>query len=160
MTSLLAIASTTMPRSELGAHRSRASFVRQYYLLLAFNNGNNSRERFVTPVTARVFRSFLAPRDGEMLLYTIWVLGVGCILNSAVLPWKSETGTGVLQDVVTCRGFVVIVLFVGYFPPQMHRQLLTTGMSRLRRCYFFSLEGEYVVRYFPLLDGVCLPCFG
>ena len=34
-------------------------------LVRAFNNGNNSRERFVTPVTAKVFRSFLSARDGK-----------------------------------------------------------------------------------------------
>ena len=85
-----------MPHSELGAHRSRASgnsndermfsLLRQYYLLRTFNNGNNSRERFVTPVTAKVLRSFLLPRDGKMLLYTVCVLGAGYILNSVVLP--------------------------------------------------------------------------
>ena len=84
-----------MPRSELGADRSRASssgndqrkslLLRQHYLLRPFNNGNNSRERFVTPVTAKVVRSFLVPRDGKMLLYTVCVLGAGCTINSAIL---------------------------------------------------------------------------
>ena len=44
------------------------------------------RVRFVTPVTAKVFRSFLAPRGGKMSIYTVCMLGAGCILNSAVLP--------------------------------------------------------------------------
>ena len=84
-----------MPRSELGAYQSRASgssndecmssLLRQHYLLRAFNNVNSNRKRSVTPVTAKVFRSLLAPKDGNMLLYTICVLGAGCILNSAVL---------------------------------------------------------------------------
>ena len=85
-----------MPQSELGAHRLRASgssndermslLLRQHYLLCAFNNCNNSRERFVISVTAKVSRSFFAPRDGKILLYTFCVLGVACIINSAVLP--------------------------------------------------------------------------
>ena len=85
-----------MPRSELGVHRSRvsgssndecmSSLLRQHCLLRAFNNGINSRKRFVTLVTAKkVFRSFLAPRDGKVLLYTVCVLSAGCIPNSAVL---------------------------------------------------------------------------
>ena len=93
---LLAIPQTTLLRFELGTHRSKASgssddermssLLRQHYLLHAFNNGNNSRERFVTPITAKVFRSLLKPRDGKMLLYTVCSLGANCILNSPVLP--------------------------------------------------------------------------
>ena len=85
-----------MPPSEPGAHRSRASgssndermssLLPQHYLLRVFNNAINIRERFVIPVTVKVFRSFLAPRDGTMLLYIVCVLGAGCIPNSAVLP--------------------------------------------------------------------------
>ena len=53
----------------------------------------------------------------------------------------------VLQGVLTCWVFDITKLFVGYFSAQMHRQLVT--LSRfLRRCLFFSLYGEYVVRYF------------
>ena len=88
MSSLLAIPQTTIPRSELGAHLSRASgssnderiplLLRQHYLLRVFNNGNISREHFVTPVTAKVFISFLAPKDGKMSLYTVCGLGAGC----------------------------------------------------------------------------------
>ena len=85
-----------MPHSELVARWLRASgssnnermssLQRQHYRLRAFNNGNNSREHFITPVTAKVFRSVLAPEDDKMLFYTVCVLGAGCILNSAVLP--------------------------------------------------------------------------
>ena len=128
MSSLLAIPQIKMPRPELGAHRSRASgssndermssLIRQHYLLRAFNNGNNSRESFVTPVSAKTFKSFSAPRDDNMLIYTFCVLGAGCILNSAVLHYLLD--------------FFTTVLFVGYSPPQMYRQLVT--MSRFRRC--------------------------
>ena len=123
-----------MPRSELGAHRSRASgssndermssLLRQHYLLRVLNSCNKSRERFVTHVTAKVFRSLLAPRDGETLLYTICVLGACCIPNSAVLPLKNETGTSVLQGVVTCWVCHITVLFVGFFPRKCTDSLL------------------------------------
>ena len=125
-----------MPRFELGVHRSRvsgsssnermSSLLRQHYLLRAFNSGNNSREHFISPIIAKVFRSFLAPRDGKMLLYTVCVLGAGCILNSAVLSWlrKLNGHKSVLQGVVIFFKNI-IVLFVGYFFPQMHRHLVT-----------------------------------
>ena len=143
-----------MPRSELDVHRSRAlgssndermsSLLRQHYLLRVFNIVNNSREHFVTPVTAnKVFRSFLAPRDGKSLLYTVcvcmhvwsslcWVLAV--YKTAPYLPEETK------RVQVSCRRrycwvFYITVIFVDYFPPQMHRQLVT--MSRLRRCPFF-----------------------
>ena len=117
---------TTNARSELSAHLSRAlgssndervsSLLRQHYLLRAFNNDNDSRERFVTPVTAKVFRNFLSPRDGKKLLYNVCVLGAGCTLNSAVLPWENETGKSVLQDIVTCLIFMSPYYLLAVFP--------------------------------------------
>ena len=166
-----------MPRSELRTHRSRASgssnderissLLRQHYLLRDFNNnGNNSRERFVTPVTAKVFRSFSAPRDSKILLYILfvcWVLGV-YYLNSTVTPLTEKTKRAQVSSKAS--------LLVGGFISQQHHLLavIPRKCTDITACYyatftmplpFFSLCMENTsYGIFPSRMMFFLRCFG
>ena len=100
--------------------------------------------RALRELTSSVLSKIVRPLSRKN---TVCVLSAGCILKSVVLPYKNGTSTSALQDVVHYCVFYITVLLVDYFTLTACCYVTFTLLP-----FFFS--GEYIVRYFSLLDGV------
>ena len=158
-----------MPRSELGPLPSRASgssndeermssLLRQHYLLRAFNSGNNSREPFVTPATAKVFRSFLAPRDDN--LYCLFVV---CWLYTKQRRTSLTEKTKLAQ--VSCKASLLVEPFISpyyllaVFPCKCTDNLLLCPVYLVTFFFLFVWRMCRTI-FFPSRMVFFLPYFG